>query len=103
MSSLWPSPDELRHLDDGVPPAREYLRWLRDVINRLDRAMDAEGIASTSRARVVSRVLHDTPTPGDTPAWDEPAPQDLAVLDALADGPLREPACTFPPVNAAGW
>lgn len=91
MSSLWPSPDEPAHLDDGVPSAREYLRWLRNMVNLFDRAMGDEGIPGTTRDRVVSRVLHGTPTVDATPRdWAEPTARDLAVIDALADGLPRE-------------
>ena len=47
----------------------DYLRYLKALLNHVDQAMAAEGVEPDVRDRVISRVLHGTPAPGD----EEPA------------------------------
>lgn len=99
MSGFWPEEAELAAIPAAEPTREaEYMVQLRRILASVDRAMDAEGIASTTRARVVSRVLHGVPTVDATRDDDEPGPGDLAVVEALAAGLMREPACV-PSVN----
>lgn len=46
-------------------PDPAHLRYLKALLNHVDRAMAAEGIEPEVRDRVISRVLYGTPTPGD--------------------------------------
>lgn len=85
MSSFWPEEADLRAIPVGEPtPEADYLKLLKRLTTLFDRAMGDEGIPSRTRDRVVSRVLHGTPTPGDTADWAET--EDLAMLDSLAAG-----------------
>lgn len=89
MSSFWPEEAELRAIPDEEPTREaDYLRNLDRIMRLVDRAMGEEGIPSTTRDRVVARVLHGTPTPDATPDWAavEPEPRDLAVVEAIAAG-----------------
>lgn len=81
MSSFWPEEAELRAIP-AAEPTREadYLRQLGRLLDLVDRAMSDEDIPAATRDRVRNRVLHGTPTQGDTAE-----PRDLAVVDALAD------------------
>lgn len=90
------STEAIDALDRLVEVAGRLAALLR--IRRGDRTgvFDADADAE-ARARVVARVLHGTPTPGATPDWAEPEPQDLAVVEALAKAAPR--THRVPPVN----
>jgi hypothetical protein len=45
----------------------DYLLWLRNLMNHLDRAMADEGIEPSVRDRVVSRIMYGTPERDDSP------------------------------------
>lgn len=104
MSSFWPDNTDLARIDDGEQP--DYLRQLHGLMALVDRAMGDEHIPADVRDRVVARVLHGEPTPPRERDWAEPLPEDLAVLEMLADA---APACirsrptwTINPANGGG-